>query len=289
MAAVNALRTAVMRLSRRLKHQRVDESLSPTEMSVLGTLARCGSATPGELARKEHVQPPSMTRIVAMLEAKGLVRLEPHPDGPTSEDGHPDRAGRVDARRQPQKRNAWLADLAARPRRGRMGEAARGRARAGEARALVVRLLPPGRRRRATRRRRKTRRRTRLSTGTGADSAPAPDDKPTTDHRRPEGASAAKPAMFSSLQHPQLPALRDRSGRLQHRHLDAAHRPGLAGAQPHRLRHRRRHHHRAAVPAHAALRALRRRHRRPLRQAQAAAGHPVRHGRSPVSRWPRSP
>ncbi len=70
-AAVNSLRSAVMRLSRRLKHQRVDESLSPTEMSVLGTLANCGSATPGELARKEHVQPPSMTRIVALLEAKG--------------------------------------------------------------------------------------------------------------------------------------------------------------------------------------------------------------------------
>ncbi|CAM5671170.1 hypothetical protein SFUMM280S_02385 [Streptomyces fumanus] len=33
-----------------------------------------------ELARKEHVQPPSMTRIVALLEAKGLVRLEPHPE-----------------------------------------------------------------------------------------------------------------------------------------------------------------------------------------------------------------
>lgn len=79
-AAVNALRSAVMRLSRRLKHQRVDESLSPTEMSVLGTLARCGSATPGELARKEHVQPPSMTRIVALLESKGLVALEPHPE-----------------------------------------------------------------------------------------------------------------------------------------------------------------------------------------------------------------
>lgn len=78
--AANSLRSAVMRLSRRLRHQRVDESLSPTEMSVLGTLARCGSATPGELARKEHVQPPSMTRIVAMLENKGLVRREPHPD-----------------------------------------------------------------------------------------------------------------------------------------------------------------------------------------------------------------
>src|SRR5690606_2823005 len=80
-AAVNSLRSAVMRLSRRLRHQRVDESLSPTEMSVLGTLARCGQATPGELARKEHVQPPSMTRIVALLERKGLSRLYPQPDG----------------------------------------------------------------------------------------------------------------------------------------------------------------------------------------------------------------
>ncbi|MDI5965180.1 MarR family transcriptional regulator [Streptomyces sp. SL13] len=100
-----------MRLSRRLRHQRVDESLSPTEMSVLGTLARCGSATPGELARKEHVQPPSMTRIVAMLEAKGLVRREPHPE---------DRRQVVVSRTEQaeamlsesrRKRDAWLAAL----------------------------------------------------------------------------------------------------------------------------------------------------------------------------------
>ncbi|WP_078862029.1 MarR family transcriptional regulator [Streptomyces sp. NRRL F-5123] len=103
-----------MRLSRRLRNQRVDETLSPTEMSVLGTLARCGSATPGELARKEHVQPPSMTRIVAMLEAKGLVRREPHPD---------DRRQVVVSRTEQadsmltesrSKRNAWLASLAER-------------------------------------------------------------------------------------------------------------------------------------------------------------------------------
>jgi DNA-binding MarR family transcriptional regulator len=110
-AAVNSLRGAVMRLSRRLRHQRVDETLSPTEMSVLGTLARCGSATPGELARKEHVQPPSMTRIVAMLEAKGLVRREPHPE---------DRRQVVVSRTEQaeailaesrERRNAWLAQL----------------------------------------------------------------------------------------------------------------------------------------------------------------------------------
>jgi DNA-binding MarR family transcriptional regulator len=111
LSAVSSLRAGVMRLSRRLRHQRVDESLSPTEMSVLGTLARCGSATPGELARKEHVQPPSMTRIVAMLEAKGLVRREPHPE---------DRRQVVVSRTEQaeamlsesrRKRDAWLAAL----------------------------------------------------------------------------------------------------------------------------------------------------------------------------------
>lgn len=113
-AAVNALRSAVMRLSRRLKHQRVDESLSPTEMSVLGTLARCGSATPGELARKEHVQPPSMTRIVAMLEAKGLVRLDPHPEDRRQKVvTQTERAESMLAASR-RKRDAWLADLAGR-------------------------------------------------------------------------------------------------------------------------------------------------------------------------------
>ncbi|WTJ92905.1 MarR family transcriptional regulator [Streptomyces sp. NBC_01537] len=110
-AAVNSLRSAVMRLSRRLRHQRVDESLSATEMSVLATLTRCGTATPGELARKEHVQPPSMTRIVAMLEAKGLVRRDPHPDDRRQvvvRQTEQAEAMLVESRR---KRNAWLAQL----------------------------------------------------------------------------------------------------------------------------------------------------------------------------------
>ncbi|UQA93586.1 MarR family winged helix-turn-helix transcriptional regulator [Streptomyces halobius] len=111
-AAVSALRGAVMRLSRRLKNQRVDESLSPTEMSVLGTLARRGHATPGELARKEHVQPPSMTRIVAMLEAKGLVRLEPHPDDRRQKVVTQTEQAEAMLDESRRKRNAWLAELA---------------------------------------------------------------------------------------------------------------------------------------------------------------------------------
>ncbi|KIF69350.1 MarR family transcriptional regulator [Streptomyces sp. AcH 505] len=111
-AAVNAIRSAVMRLGRRLKHQHVDESLSPTEISVLGTLARCGSATPGELARKEHVQPPSMTRIVALLEAKGLVRLEPHPDDRRQKVVSQTEEAEAMLEQSRRKRNVWLTTLA---------------------------------------------------------------------------------------------------------------------------------------------------------------------------------
>src|ERR1700750_3224342 len=107
-AAVNSLRSAVMRLSRRLTHQRVDEAQSPTEMWVLATLPNCRQAPPGELPRKEHVQPPSMTRIVALLEAKGLVRLEPHPDDRRQVvvSSTEQAAAMLDESRE--KRNAWL-------------------------------------------------------------------------------------------------------------------------------------------------------------------------------------
>jgi DNA-binding MarR family transcriptional regulator len=101
-----------MRLARRLKHQRVDESLSPTEISVLGTLARCGSATPGELARMEHVQPPSMTRIVALLEAKGLVRLEPHPEDRRQKVVTQTEQAETMLEESAHRRNVWLAQLA---------------------------------------------------------------------------------------------------------------------------------------------------------------------------------
>ncbi|MFC1413865.1 MarR family winged helix-turn-helix transcriptional regulator [Streptacidiphilus sp. N1-12] len=111
-AAVSTLRSAVMRLSRRLRNQRVEESLTPTEMQVLATLARCGSASPGELARKEHVQPPSMTRIIAMLEEKGLVRREPHPDDRRQVVVSSTEQAESILNQSRAKRDAWLAELA---------------------------------------------------------------------------------------------------------------------------------------------------------------------------------
>lgn len=112
-AALSTLRSAVMRLGRRLRNQRVEESLTPTEMQVLATLARCGSATPGELARKEHVQPPSMTRIVAMLEEKGLVRREPHPDDRRQVVVSSTEQAESILDQSRAKRDAWLRELAA--------------------------------------------------------------------------------------------------------------------------------------------------------------------------------
>ena len=78
-ALAHDLRLAVMRFSRRLRHQRVDQSITLTHLAALSTLKRHGAMSPGELAAHERVQPPSMTRVVVALEAKGLVTRTPHP------------------------------------------------------------------------------------------------------------------------------------------------------------------------------------------------------------------
>ncbi|MDQ1709825.1 MAG: hypothetical protein QOG49_1210 [Frankiaceae bacterium] len=72
------LRIAVMRLSRRLRRERADDTLTTTQLSALATIDRARSITLGELAALEYVQPPSMTRVVAALEQQGLVRRAPH-------------------------------------------------------------------------------------------------------------------------------------------------------------------------------------------------------------------
>ncbi len=78
-ALAHDLRLAVMRFSRRLRHQRVDTSVTLTQLAALSTLKRRGPMSPGELAAHERVQPPSMTRIVVALEGMGLVTRTPHP------------------------------------------------------------------------------------------------------------------------------------------------------------------------------------------------------------------
>ncbi|GAB2887176.1 MarR family winged helix-turn-helix transcriptional regulator [Nocardioides pacificus] len=104
------LRLSVMRLRRRLAAERhPDNELSAGAMAVLGTLFREGECPVGELAARERVQPPSMTRTVNALEADGLVARRPHEtDGRQVLIALSDRGRQVvlaDRRR----RDAWLA------------------------------------------------------------------------------------------------------------------------------------------------------------------------------------
>jgi DNA-binding MarR family transcriptional regulator len=73
------LRLAVVRLNRRLRAQLTDSSITLTQVSALSTMKKCGPLTPRELAAKERVQPPSMTRVIAALEERGLISRQPHP------------------------------------------------------------------------------------------------------------------------------------------------------------------------------------------------------------------
>lgn len=50
-----------------------------TQLSALSTLAKEGSMTPGALAVRERVRPPSMTRVLTSLAEQGLVVRTAHP------------------------------------------------------------------------------------------------------------------------------------------------------------------------------------------------------------------
>lgn len=73
------LRDATIRLNRRVRQTRPVGDLTVTQLSALLGLELAGALTPRELADIERVQPPTMTKIVAKLEERGLVRRTPHP------------------------------------------------------------------------------------------------------------------------------------------------------------------------------------------------------------------
>lgn len=74
------LSLAVMRLARQLRFRRPPSPVSLSQLSALSTLAKEGAMTPGALAIRERVRPPSMTRVIASLADLGLVDRAAHPD-----------------------------------------------------------------------------------------------------------------------------------------------------------------------------------------------------------------
>ncbi|MCX2928695.1 MarR family transcriptional regulator [Mycobacterium sp. CVI_P3] len=74
------LSLAVMRLARQLRFRRPESPVTLSQLSALATLAKDGAMTPGALADRERVRPPSMTRVIASLADLGLVVRTSHPD-----------------------------------------------------------------------------------------------------------------------------------------------------------------------------------------------------------------
>jgi DNA-binding MarR family transcriptional regulator len=105
----NELRLAIHRLTRRLRQQQGASELSLTQLSALAIIWREGPLTAGDLAQREQVRPPSITRVVDGLERLGMVTRQDNP-----EDGRqvlvaitPEGAARMDE--YVKARELWLA------------------------------------------------------------------------------------------------------------------------------------------------------------------------------------
>jgi DNA-binding MarR family transcriptional regulator len=113
-ALATAMRISISRLARRLRVERLgfggtETVLSDIQLAALAALERHDSMTPGELAEHEKVQPPSMTRVIAVLEERGLVRREPHATDRRQVILTVTDDGRNLVQRVRRRREAWLA------------------------------------------------------------------------------------------------------------------------------------------------------------------------------------
>lgn len=72
------LRLSVTRLARQLR-QTSDADLTPTQLSVLATVGNHGPLTLGQLAERELVASPTITRVANALHERGLILRIPDP------------------------------------------------------------------------------------------------------------------------------------------------------------------------------------------------------------------
>jgi DNA-binding MarR family transcriptional regulator len=72
------LRLSVARLARLLRQQD-DSGLGPTVTAALSTIAKHGPITLGDLAAREQVAPPTITKVVEKMVAAGLIERSSNP------------------------------------------------------------------------------------------------------------------------------------------------------------------------------------------------------------------
>jgi DNA-binding MarR family transcriptional regulator len=103
------LRDSITRLNRRLRRARPMGDLTVTQFSALTSLELAGALSPRELAEAERVQPPTLTKIVAKLEDRGLVQRSPHPTDGRQVILSATEAGRAVVAEKQRKNDEWLA------------------------------------------------------------------------------------------------------------------------------------------------------------------------------------
>ena len=107
---VAQVRRGASRLARRLRLERPTDSLSGSKVAVLAHLHRWGPATPGELAGSERLQPQSLTRVIADLEAEELLTRRRDERDRRQYVLEITEAGRLALAVDMESRDAWLAE-----------------------------------------------------------------------------------------------------------------------------------------------------------------------------------
>jgi len=78
-AVADAMHSAAIHLLRGVRKEDVRAGVGPARLSVLSVLVFGGPARLSDLAHIEQVRPPTMSKIVAGLEQRGLVKRRPNP------------------------------------------------------------------------------------------------------------------------------------------------------------------------------------------------------------------
>jgi DNA-binding MarR family transcriptional regulator len=67
----------ILRLSRRLRAERPDSSVSLSALGMLSTLHRLGPMPAARLAKAERLRPQSLSRLIAQMDDEGLIKRRP--------------------------------------------------------------------------------------------------------------------------------------------------------------------------------------------------------------------
>ena len=108
--AVALIARAVTQLARRLRAARPEGSVSLSALSILATLHRLGPMPAVKLAQAERLKPQSLTRLLADLDADGLIRRTRDTEDKRMLIIEITSAGRATLAHDMAARRAWLAE-----------------------------------------------------------------------------------------------------------------------------------------------------------------------------------